>query len=214
MRRISPVLNLFIAASLLAHSQASQNRNQTQKPSQSNEVNAQSQSARPFTSEEKTRIIRTLLETPRLAATLRNQRYRVLSVALAPDSKVRKDETKELRIAVVVLFNYTSSKATRFLVDSSTGEILAEEELRGRPQPSGEERQEAAEVIRQDRSLASVLREGGIIEGGFAVADPNEHKPPHRCIQFQLLSGDRTRLLRVVVVDLNDSIIALSRNNY
>jgi hypothetical protein len=211
MARTSLIVILTTSACLLAQSQPSGHKtNQSTNPAQSTQPNAQ----RLFTSEEKKQIISRLLESPRVAAMLRNQRYRVLSVALAPESKEDTVERRGQRIAALILFNYSSGKATRFLVDSSNGDVLAEEALHGRPQPSEEETQAAIKIVRQDPSLARLLSDKAVIDGGFAVDGPIGAKPHHRFIQFQILSADRLRLQRMVIVDLTDETIALSRANY
>lgn len=120
----------------------------------------------------------------------------------------------EGRVARVVLFNYDAGKATRLLVDASSGEILTEELMRGRPQPSEEEIQEAFKIIRQDRELSRALQENGAPESGFVVDGPPGAPSLHRFIQIQLLSPDRLRLRRVVVVDLTAGTIVSSKANY
>jgi hypothetical protein len=104
------------------------------------------------------------------------------------------------RIATVVLFDHTAGEARRVLLDLDTGELLANRVLPGRPQGSREEFEEAARIIRRDPGLARLLDEGGVLDGGFIVADPDGSR--RRMIQLKLLSADRHSLLRSITVDL------------
>ena len=178
------------------------------------ETNARSQSGRPFTREEKAQLIARLFAQPLIAQMSKNQRVKVLTVALATTDKSATGLLAERRIAQVVIFNYSVGKATRLLVDSSNGEILREEAVRGRPQSSEEEIQEAIRIVRQDREVARLLQEKGVIEGGFVTDGPPGTKPEHRFLQLQVLSSDRLSLLRVIVVDLTDAKIVLSRARF
>jgi hypothetical protein len=221
MKRILIILALVMMSIFIAQS-FGQKTNQSGRQSpqvstpvteQTAETNARSQSGRAFTREEKAELVSRLLANPRMAEKLRGQRSRVLTVTLASDDKAPV-RVAERRIAQVVLFNYTSGGSTRLLVDASSAEVLSEEPIRGRPQSSEEEIQEAIGIIRQDREVARLLQERGVIEGGFVVDGPPRAKPDHRFLQLQVLSSDRLRLQRVVVVDLTDRTIALSRANY
>jgi hypothetical protein len=144
----------------------------------------------------------------------RNQRLRILSVTLAPDDKATTGGLVGVHIASIVLFNYTVGKAVRLLVDASTGEILTEEPIRGRPQPSEEEIQEAAKIIKQNPALGRMLQDGSILEGGFIADGPIGTPQRHRFIQMHVLTSNRRTLQRLVVVDLTSGTIAESRANY
>jgi hypothetical protein len=171
---------------------------------------ARDQDARPLTQAEQSRIVESLFANPRLSTTFRQQRVRALSVKALP---VNKDAgaSSTRRIATVVVFNYTEGRASRFLVDAESGELLSEETLRGRPQASPEEKQEAAEIIRRSDELRRLLREDTQLEGGFIVDDPRRGRNTrNRFIQFHILSPDRQRILRLVVVDLTERRVALS----
>ena len=223
MRRILVVL-VFATMFLIAQShdlgqkrrQARMQTRQVSSPTaqQAVELNARNQSGRAFTREEKAQLISRLLANPRLAESVKNQRTAVLSVALASNDKVATVQSRDRRIAQVVLFNYTKGTATRLLVDSTTAEILSEEPVRGRPQPSEEEIQEADAIIRQDRSLLGLLENKAVLEGGFAVDGPPGTPRNHRFIQRLLLTSDRLRLQRVVVVDLTSRTIVSSQPTY
>lgn len=117
------------------------------------------------------------------------------------------DASGETRtIATVVLFDHTVGEARRVLLDLDTGELLANRLLPGRPQGSREEFEEAARIIRRDPGLARLLDEGGVLDGGFIVADPGGSR--RRMMQLKLLSADRLTLLRSITVDLTRGEIA------
>jgi hypothetical protein len=96
-------------------------------------------------------------------------------------------------------------------MNSSNGAVLREERLRGRPQPSEEELQEARQVIRADPVHARMLQAGGVIEGGFVVDAPKLQSRRDRFLQFQILTSDRQRLQRLVIVNLTTHRIAEAR---
>ena len=191
-------------------------RSQAVEPTsaQNAEANARRQSLRPFTPEEKAQLTARLFASQKLAARFRDERYRVLSISVAPDDKESITLIPVRRLAQVVLFNYTLGKATRLLVDASNAEVITEESLRGRPQSSAEEIQEAIKIIRQERTLARLIDERGVLEGGFIVDAPRGSPPNHRFIQMQLLTPDRLSVQRLIVVDLTAGTIASARASY
>jgi hypothetical protein len=93
-------------------------------------------------------------------------------------------------------------------MDATRGELLANERLPGRPQSSREEFTEAVEIIRRDPEVARLLDEGAVPDGGFIVDDPAGSR--RRMIQLKLLSTDRRTLLRSIIVDLTQRVIASS----
>lgn len=169
---------------------------------------AREQLARPLSVQEQKEIAERLLGQPRISSRFREQRVRVLSVKAAP---VDKDAgaLSTRRAATVIVFNYTQGNATRFIVDAESGEPLSEETLRGRPQASPEEKEEARDIIRRQGELTRLLlRENAQLEGGFIVDDPRRANTRNRFIQFQILSPDRRRILQQVVVDLTERRVA------
>ncbi len=163
----------------------------------------------PFTSQERTQIANKLLANPQLAPRMKNHRIRVLSVVSTTGEKATNGQRPGKRLASVLLFNYSTNKATRFLVDPTNGAVLSQEELRGRIRASEEELQEAMRIIQANREHASLLQAGGILEGGFIVDGP-KGAPDNRYIQMQLLTADRRSIQRVVVIDLTKGTIASS----
>lgn len=166
----------------------------------------------PLTAAERTRLSeRALAYLQRSGLKVRisrNQRLRILSVKRLPAEK----SAATGLVASVVAFNYSEGRATRLIMDSSTGAVLREERLRGRPQPSEEELQEAGQIVRREPELARILEAGGILEGGFTVDDPKRRSTRDRFIQFQILTSDRQGLQRFVTVNLTTGRLAESRH--
>jgi hypothetical protein len=107
-------------------------------------------------------------------------------------------------IATAVLFDHTIGEARRVLFDVDRGAVLSNRALPGRPQGSPDEIAEAARIIRRDPGLARLLDEGGVLDGGFIVADPDGSR--RRMMQLKLLSADRLTLLRSITVDLTRGV--------
>lgn len=160
-----------------------------------------------ITPEEQARLSKQALAQLRKSPVVRDQRLRVLSIKSLPGEK---DEFQK-SLASVVVFNYSTGNATRLVMYQSTGLVLRQERLRGRPQPSEEELQEARRIIRADPEQARLLAAGGVLEGGFVVDAPSGQSLRHRFIQFQILTSDRLGLQRLVVVNLTTGGIAESK---
>jgi len=160
-----------------------------------------------ITPEEQARLSKQALAQLRKSPVVRDQRLRVLSIKSLPGEK---DEFQK-SLASVVVFNYSTGNATRLVMYQSNGLVLRQERLRGRPQPSEEELQEARRIIRADPEQARLLAAGGVLEGGFVVDAPSGQSLRHRFIQFQILTSDRLGLQRLVVVNLTTGNIAESK---
>jgi hypothetical protein len=109
---------------------------------------------------------------------------------------------------MIIAFDYATGAAFRIVRDETSGKVLYEQQLPGRPQSSREEFKEAVEIIGRDPKLAGFIRDGAVTEGGFIVDGPPGHPSQDRYIQIRLLTPDRSRLLRVVLVDLTVSVVA------
>lgn len=181
---------------------------QVNKFEQLTQANAPIQRGLPFTSQEQTQIINRFLANPRVVERMRNQRVRVLSLVSGLTDKEITAPRHANRIAKAVVFNYSTGNATRFMLDAASGEVLREEPLRGRPHASQEEIQEAMRIIQANPELARLLQTGGIVEGGFIVDGPTGAPPRNRYIQMQVLTSDRSRIQKLVSVDLTRGIIA------
>ena len=157
----------------------------------------------PFEDEAREGILHKVLTHPGVAH--HSPAHRLAAIRLTVGKAT--DPSGETRsIATVVLFDHTVGEARRVLLDLDTGALLANRLLPGRPQGSREESEEAARIIRRDPGLAGLLDEGGVLDGGFVVADPGGSR--RRMMQLKLLSADRRRLLRSVTVDLTEGVIA------
>lgn len=119
-------------------------------------------------------------------------------------------------VVTAVVFDYARGQGVRYRIDARTLRMMATEVLRGVPQPSAEEIENAIAVIRRSEELAEVLRQEVVFEGGF-LADPPESMPTEearrrRLVEIHLLSSDRRELLRVVTVDLsNERVLSVSQ---
>jgi hypothetical protein len=79
------------------------------------------------------------------------------------------------------------------------------------PAPSQEEIQEAFRIVRGDEEMGRILaRFSAQLEGGFLIEEGRGKAcgPGARCLLIQILSPDRSGLIRVVGVDLVKQAIA------
>ena len=79
------------------------------------------------------------------------------------------------------------------------------------PAPSQEEIEEAFRIVRADAEMARILqRYGEHLDGGFLIEEGRGKAcgPGARCLLIQILSPDRTGLVRVMGVDLVRRAIA------
>jgi hypothetical protein len=148
-------------------------------------------------------IVNRVLTHPTLAQQAPAHRLAVIRLTLESATGAR---GVARTVAVVVLFDHTAGEARRVLLDVDDGKLLANTPLPGRPQGSREEVAEAARIIRRDPGLARQLDEGGVLDGGFIVADPGGSR--RRLMQLKLLSPNRLTLLRSITVDLTRGVIA------
>jgi hypothetical protein len=105
-------------------------------------------------------------------------------------------------VAAVVL-NYDTHKATRYLVDLSSGKVLETRAFAGQPLPASSEREDARRIMEKDPKVAPLLKDGDL-EGGFLVSHHHDAKDgKRRLLQFQLLKkSDHNQLLRAIIVDM------------
>ena len=161
---------------------------------------------RPLTAETRKEILRRVLAHP--GVTRQAPGHRLAGIRVTVENA--KDGAGETRtVATVVLFDHTAGEARRVIMDTISGELLANVRLRGRPQGSPEEFEEAARIVRRDPELARLLDQGGVLDGGFIVDDPAGSR--RRMMQLKLLSADRLSLLRSITVDLTRRRIASSQ---
>lgn len=158
--------------------------------------------ARP-TKEQRQRIWRRVLSHPLILERLAGHRLKGIRITLGT-LPLATGGTKT--VATAVLFDHTVGEARRVLMDTVTGELVADERLPGRPQGSPEEFEEAVQMVRDEPELARLMDAGGVLDGGFIVTDPLGSR--RRMMQLKLLSADRRSLLRTIVVDLTRGTIA------
>jgi hypothetical protein len=114
----------------------------------------------------------------------------------------------------VIRFDHASGTASRVVVDERNGKVVRQQTYAGRPQSSRREFQEAVSIIGRDSTLANLVAGGAVLEGGFIVDGPSGHPANHRYIQIRLLSANRLDLLRVVLVDLTERVVASARSSF
>lgn len=161
---------------------------------------------RPFSPDEQRALAAKVLATARMSELSKGQRMRVLSVVPAQD----KDRGDVIAARLTVL-NYGTGQATAVLVDPASGNILEVEPLKGRPQASAEEREEARSILREAPSTAALVKADRRIEGGFVVDAPVGRPTPGRYLEFHILSPDGTRIEAEAVVDLAGRTVASLR---
>jgi hypothetical protein len=118
------------------------------------------------------------------------------------------------RTVDTIEFDYARGTASRVVSDQTSGKVLESRGYPGRPQSSAQEFQDAVSVIGRDSALASLVAGGVAWEGGFIVDGPSGHPAVDRYIQIRLLSLDRENLLRVVLVDLTQRVVASATNSF
>ena len=105
----------------------------------------------------------------------------------------------------MVIFDHRKGKARRVSMNIDTDELLQDVELSGHPQsPRGRVRR-GHRLVRREPQLALLLERGGILDGGFIVADPTGSR--RRLMQLKLLSSDRRHLLKALTVDLTGGTV-------
>jgi hypothetical protein len=179
----------------------------TAGPGQGGGILIRTPPGQPLTAEERGRVAAALLASPSVSERIKGHKVRVLSVTHGYETGAAGGKDDQYR-ATVILFDYTTGKATRFALDLPSGEIVGEQLLRGRPQASEEELQLAARIVQADAELARLLSPSGRLMGGFVVNGPSGSSPDHRFIQLRIVTDDLRDTKRVVTVDLTDEVVA------
>src|SRR5436190_599418 len=138
-----------------------------QQPTPSSITQPTAASALPeaFTPQERAKIVTQVLALPQVSRGTVPHRVKALRITTEPGDK----EAPPQRLASVVLFDYTVGKATRFVIDTKTGALVREQPLRGRPQASEEELEEARRIIQANEGHKRLLQAGSVLEGGLIV---------------------------------------------
>lgn len=155
-------------------------------------------------------LVAALLANPAVSQQTKGHKIRALRVTHGFIPAAADAAKAEEYRATIVLFDYTTGLATRYSLDPETGELLNQERVRGRPQPSEEEIEIATRIARQDPAFTEFSSTSAQLTGGFVVDGPPGKPASHRYIQMRLLSADLTRTVRVIIVDLTNETIAAS----
>ena len=158
---------------------------------------------RPFSPDEQRALAAKVLATARVSELAKGQRMRVLSVVPAQDK-----EREDVIAARLTVLNYATGQAIAVLADPASGTILDVEHLKGRPQASAEEREEARSILRAAPLTAALVKQDRRIEGGFVVDPPAGRPTTGRYLEFHILSLDGTRIEAEAVVDLAGRTVA------
>src|SRR5262245_42037892 len=116
-----------------------------------------------------------------------------------------KTPSGEMPRRVDILYDY-SKAATFERWYSMDGRMFFERKfVLNPPTPSDKEIEEAFEIVRKDPQMIPILRRfNAVLEGGFLIEEGRGKAcgPGARCLLIQVLSPDRSGLIRVMGVDL------------
>lgn len=108
-----------------------------------------------------------------------------------------------------VTYDYDTGLTLRHAYDES-GALVETVELSPPTAPLPQEIEEALAIVHADEAVSGLAaRSGARIEGGFILFG-DQHPAcaaPARCLQFDVMTPDRTESLRFVVVDLRTGTI-------
>jgi hypothetical protein len=170
-----------------------------------NSAGAQEQpNLRPFSAEQRRALAQKAAAAERVAATAKGQRLRALSVV---PQQVEKDGQPAI-VAVVTFVNYGTGSGLRVMLDPVTGLVQASEPIKGRPQSSAEEREEARQLLQKSPEIAELLKAQARIEGGFVVDAPAGQPAAGRYLEFHVVTADGQKFLAEAIVDLARSQVA------
>jgi hypothetical protein len=112
---------------------------------------------------------------------------------------------REFQRRVDLVIDYSRGIASEISY-TPDGRVYKTREIRQNlPVPSVEEIAEAKQLLLSDPGIAKIVaRFSAVLEGGFVVEEANGLPcgPGSRCLQIQILSPDRSGLIRWTVVDL------------
>jgi hypothetical protein len=122
------------------------------------------------------------------------------------EETVKDPDGREVPRRVDVLFNYAKGAGYE-LFYAPNGALTGSLQLGvGHPSPSGEEIEEAFEIVRIDPEFAKIFKRFKVVfEGGFLLTETTRSGPcgpGSRCLRVFMLSSDRAGTIRQVVVDL------------
>ncbi|HEV3168392.1 MAG TPA: hypothetical protein VGZ22_30585 [Isosphaeraceae bacterium] len=161
-----------------------------------------------YTKEEIAKIAAQVVVLPEVAATTKGHQVRIIRVAKEAEDHKTTTGAPPRQLAHLVLRDDTTGKAERIVFDPASGKLVSREPIEGAPAPSEEELEEASQIAGADAEVARLVKEGAHVTGGFIATAPAGARPNHRYLQFQVLSADRRKMQRVVVVDLTTRTVA------
>lgn len=160
-----------------------------------------------LTADDRESIIRRVLAHPDVTAQAPGHRL----VGIRATAETAGGSGAARAIFSVVLFDHTALEARRVQIDATSGRILRNERLPGRPQSSPAEVEDAIAIVRRDADLARQLDAGAVFDGGFIVDDPAGSR--RRMLQFKMMTADRRSPIRTITVDLTRREIAAAAGN-
>lgn len=167
-----------------------------------------SQAAQGLKENERKLLLAKVRANPIISRRMKEHKTRVIRLHRGMGDPATTLEKYQQSSFTVLLFDYTANKAVRYVLESASGNLISEQTLPGRPQPSEEEIQAAVSIVQADPDLAKLLKAGNRAVGGFVVDGPAKSAPDHRFLQLRIVSADMRRTERVVVVDLTSDLIA------
>jgi hypothetical protein len=149
-----------------------------------------------------------VLRAPALAAFRRAGPVRVLR---STPVLAEKGQTANPNLVDVLVVSYGTSQGAHAFVDAETRQVVRVRIIRGRPQSSEVERQEAERRIRATPAVAPLFRAGAYVVGGFAVDAPPGEPKAGRYLEFHIGSSDRKTILRKAVVNMATGKVTITQ---
>jgi hypothetical protein len=111
----------------------------------------------------------------------------------------------EIARRVDIIYDYSKAAAYERWYTTDGRMFFQRKFVLNPPTASDKEIEEAFEIVRNDPQLSPVIRWfHGVLDGGFVIEEGRGKAcgPGARCLLIQILSPDRSGLIRVVAVDL------------
>ena len=153
---------------------------------------------------EQTRLKQAFFDELKNSEKLKNHKIKVLRTILNDQPVSTSNDTALNTTVSFIVFDYTINKAIYYTVNSVTKQIISEERLTGRPQPSDEEIEESVKIIGSDPAFSNLLQADAKIVGGFIVDGPPKSPTNHRYMQMRIVSKDMKRTKKVIIVNLSE----------
>jgi hypothetical protein len=111
----------------------------------------------------------------------------------------------EIARRVDILYDYSKATAIERWYTIDGRQFFERRFVVNPPLPSEKEIEEAFEIVRTDREMIPIIRRfNAVLDGGFLIEEGRGKAcgPGSRCVLVQVLSPDRSGLIRVMGVDL------------